>query len=123
MGEHAVLRMHPSCSLGNLRIASSESLYFLRCCPPLFRLPLQQGKVLPHSRHTERVWAIAQRRGRTADVAQRRYVELTGSISIRTGSTALSDVFAEPAWLAAHLNDQGVPVLEGDVSQSANGPC
>jgi thiosulfate/3-mercaptopyruvate sulfurtransferase len=44
---------------------------------------------------------------------------LTDSISIRAGSAALSDVFAEPAWLAEHLNDPGVRVVEVDVSRAA----
>jgi thiosulfate/3-mercaptopyruvate sulfurtransferase len=44
---------------------------------------------------------------------------LTDSISIRAGSTALSDVFAEPVWLAEHLNDPAIRVVEVDVSRSA----
>ena len=44
---------------------------------------------------------------------------MTDSISIRAGSAALSDVFAEPAWLAEHLNDPGVRVVEVDVSRAA----
>jgi thiosulfate/3-mercaptopyruvate sulfurtransferase len=44
---------------------------------------------------------------------------LTNSISIRAGSTALSDVFAEPAWLAERLNDPDVRVVEVDVSRAA----
>jgi thiosulfate/3-mercaptopyruvate sulfurtransferase len=43
---------------------------------------------------------------------------LTKSISIRVASPALSDVFAEPAWLAEHLNDPGVRVVEVDVSRT-----
>ncbi len=44
---------------------------------------------------------------------------MTDSISIPAGSPALSDVFAEPAWLAEHLNDPGVRVVEVDVSRVA----
>lgn len=44
---------------------------------------------------------------------------MTDSISIRAGNAALADVFAEPAWLAEHLNDPGVRVVEVDVSQAA----
>ena len=44
---------------------------------------------------------------------------MTDSISIRAGRAALSDVFAEPAWLEEHLNDPGVRVVEVDVSRSA----
>jgi thiosulfate/3-mercaptopyruvate sulfurtransferase len=44
---------------------------------------------------------------------------LTDSISIRAGRAALSDVFAEPAWLAEHLNDPGVRIVEVDVSRAA----
>jgi thiosulfate/3-mercaptopyruvate sulfurtransferase len=44
---------------------------------------------------------------------------LTDSISIRADSAALSAVFAEPAWLAEHLNDPGIRVVEVDVSRSA----
>jgi thiosulfate/3-mercaptopyruvate sulfurtransferase len=40
------------------------------------------------------------------------------SISIRADSTALSDVFAEPVWLAEHLNDPSVRVVEVDVSRA-----
>jgi len=49
----------------------------------------------------------------------RREVKLTDSISIRAGHAALSDVFAEPAWLAEHLNDPRVRVVEVDVSRAA----
>ncbi len=38
---------------------------------------------------------------------------------MRAGSAALSDVFAEPAWLAEHLNDPDVRVVEVDVSRAA----
>lgn len=41
------------------------------------------------------------------------------SISMRADSTALSDIFAEPSWLAEHLNDPGVRVIEVDVSRAA----
>jgi thiosulfate/3-mercaptopyruvate sulfurtransferase len=44
---------------------------------------------------------------------------LTDSISIRAGSPALADVLAQPAWLAEHLNDPGVRVVEVDVSRVA----
>jgi len=44
---------------------------------------------------------------------------LTDSISIRAGSATLSDVFVEPAWLAEHLNDPSVRVVEVDVSRAA----
>jgi thiosulfate/3-mercaptopyruvate sulfurtransferase len=44
---------------------------------------------------------------------------LTDSISIRADSAALSDVFAEPAWLEEHLNDPGISLVEVDVSRSA----
>jgi thiosulfate/3-mercaptopyruvate sulfurtransferase len=44
---------------------------------------------------------------------------LTDSISIRVDRAALSDVFAEPAWLAEHLNDPRVRVVEVDVSRAA----
>ena len=44
---------------------------------------------------------------------------MTDSISIRAGSATLSDVFVEPAWLAEHLNDPSVRVVEVDVSRAA----
>ena len=44
---------------------------------------------------------------------------MTDSISIRAGRAALSDVFVEPAWLAEHLNDPGVRIVEVDVSRAA----
>lgn len=44
---------------------------------------------------------------------------MTDSISIRAGRAALSDVFAEPAWLAEHLNDPDIRVVEVDVSRAA----
>ena len=43
---------------------------------------------------------------------------MTDNIAIRAKSTARSDVFAEPAWLAEHLNDPGVRVVEVDVSRA-----
>jgi len=46
-------------------------------------------------------------------------VELTDNISIRTNSTAISDVFAEPAWVAEHLSDPDVRLVEVDVSRAA----
>ena len=46
---------------------------------------------------------------------------MTDSIFIRAGRAALSDVFAEPAWLAEHLNDPGVRIVEVDVSRAAYG--
>jgi thiosulfate/3-mercaptopyruvate sulfurtransferase len=51
--------------------------------------------------------------------AQRRYVELTDNISTRANSAALADVFAESAWLAEHLDDPDVRVVEVDVSRAA----
>jgi thiosulfate/3-mercaptopyruvate sulfurtransferase len=44
---------------------------------------------------------------------------LTDNISMRANSAALSDVFAEPAWLAEHLDDPDVRVVEVDVSRVA----
>ncbi len=44
---------------------------------------------------------------------------MTDSISTRADSAALSDVFAELAWLAEHLNDADVRVVEVDVSRAA----
>ena len=44
---------------------------------------------------------------------------MTDSISMRADSPALSDMFAEPAWLVEHLNDPGVRVVEVDVSRAA----
>ncbi len=41
------------------------------------------------------------------------------NISIRSDSTALSNMFVEPVWLAEHLNDPGVRVVEVDVSRAA----
>jgi thiosulfate/3-mercaptopyruvate sulfurtransferase len=44
---------------------------------------------------------------------------LKDNISIKAKSEALSDIFAEPAWLAEHLDDPGVRVVELDVSRAA----
>jgi len=44
---------------------------------------------------------------------------LTDNISIRADSTALADVFAQPAWLAEHLDDPDICVVEVDVSRAA----
>jgi thiosulfate/3-mercaptopyruvate sulfurtransferase len=44
---------------------------------------------------------------------------LTDNLSMMTDSTALADVFAKPAWLAEHLEDPGVRVVEVDVSRAA----
>jgi thiosulfate/3-mercaptopyruvate sulfurtransferase len=44
---------------------------------------------------------------------------LTDNISIKARSAALSDVFVDPAWLAAHLDDPHVRVVEVDVSRAA----
>ena len=44
---------------------------------------------------------------------------MTDSISNQVNSTALSDVFVEPAWLAEHLDDPDVRVVEVDVSRAA----
>jgi thiosulfate/3-mercaptopyruvate sulfurtransferase len=44
---------------------------------------------------------------------------LTDNIAIRADSTALADVFAQPAWLAEHLDDPDVRVVEVDVSRAA----
>ena len=44
---------------------------------------------------------------------------MTDNISMRADSAALSDVFAEPAWLAEHLDDPDVRVVEVDVSRAA----
>jgi len=44
---------------------------------------------------------------------------LTDNISIRADSTALADVFAQPTWLAKHLDDPDVRVVEVDVSRTA----
>ncbi len=43
---------------------------------------------------------------------------MTDNITIRDKSAALSDVFAEPAWLAEHLDDPHVRVVEVDVSRA-----
>ena len=44
---------------------------------------------------------------------------MTDDIAIRAKSAARSSVFAEPAWLAEHLNDPDVRVVEVDVSRAA----
>jgi thiosulfate/3-mercaptopyruvate sulfurtransferase len=44
---------------------------------------------------------------------------LTNDISIKAENAAISDVFAEPAWLADHLDDPGVRLVEVDVSRAA----
>ncbi len=41
------------------------------------------------------------------------------SISLRDYSTTLAEVLAEPAWLAEHLNDADVRIVEVDVSRTA----
>ncbi len=44
---------------------------------------------------------------------------LTDNIAMRADSMALADVFAQPAWLASHLDDPDVGVVEVDVSRAA----
>jgi thiosulfate/3-mercaptopyruvate sulfurtransferase len=44
---------------------------------------------------------------------------LTDSLSSRADSTELAVVFAQPAWLAEHLDDPEVRVVEVDVSRAA----
>jgi thiosulfate/3-mercaptopyruvate sulfurtransferase len=44
---------------------------------------------------------------------------LTDSISIRADRAALAAVFAEPVWLAEHLTDPDIRVVEVDVSRAA----
>ena len=41
------------------------------------------------------------------------------SISMHEGTTALAEAFAEPAWLAEHLSDPQLRVVEVDVSRTA----
>jgi thiosulfate/3-mercaptopyruvate sulfurtransferase len=41
------------------------------------------------------------------------------STSLHTSSTSLADVLVEPAWLADHLNDADVRIVEVDVSRAA----
>ncbi len=41
------------------------------------------------------------------------------NISLRAESTGLSDVFVEPAWVASHLTDPHLRVVEVDVSRAA----
>ena len=43
---------------------------------------------------------------------------MTDTIESAVRSTAMTDVFAEPAWLAEHLDDPGVRVVEVDVSRA-----
>jgi thiosulfate/3-mercaptopyruvate sulfurtransferase len=44
---------------------------------------------------------------------------MTDSITIKADRASLEDVFAEPAWLAEHINDPNVRVVEVDVSRAA----
>lgn len=44
---------------------------------------------------------------------------MTDNIAMRANGAALSDVFEKPAWLAEHLGDAGVRVVEVDVSRAA----
>lgn len=44
---------------------------------------------------------------------------MTDNLSMRASRTALADVFAQPAWLAEHLDDPDVRVVEVDVSRVA----
>jgi thiosulfate/3-mercaptopyruvate sulfurtransferase len=44
---------------------------------------------------------------------------LTDNLSMLTNSAALADVFAQPAWLAEHLDDPDVRTVEVDVSRAA----
>jgi thiosulfate/3-mercaptopyruvate sulfurtransferase len=44
---------------------------------------------------------------------------LTDNLSMLAGSTALADVFAQPVWLAEHLDDPDICVVEVDVSRAA----
>ncbi len=44
---------------------------------------------------------------------------MTDNISMRADATALAEVFAQPAWLAEHLDDPDVRVVEVDVSRAA----
>ena len=44
---------------------------------------------------------------------------LTNNISMRADSTALADVVAQPVWLAEHLDDPDIRVVEVDVSRAA----
>jgi thiosulfate/3-mercaptopyruvate sulfurtransferase len=44
---------------------------------------------------------------------------MTDNLSILADSTALADVFAQPVWLAEHLDDPDVRVVEVDVSRAA----
>ena len=44
---------------------------------------------------------------------------MTDNLSMLIDSTALADVFAQPVWLAEHLDDPDVRVVEVDVSRAA----
>jgi thiosulfate/3-mercaptopyruvate sulfurtransferase len=44
---------------------------------------------------------------------------MTDNLSLLADSTALMDVFAQPVWLAEHLDDPDVRVVEVDVSRAA----
>ncbi|MGO8947993.1 MAG: sulfurtransferase [Ktedonobacterales bacterium] len=44
---------------------------------------------------------------------------MTDNIALQAGSAALLEVFVEPAWLAEHLADPGIRVVEVDVSRAA----
>ncbi len=44
---------------------------------------------------------------------------MADSSSLRVANAALSNVFAEPAWLVEHLNDPDVRMVEVDVSRAA----
>ena len=44
---------------------------------------------------------------------------MTDNLSMLADSTALADVFAQPVWLAEHLDDPDVRVVEVDVSRAA----
>ena len=52
------------------------------------------------------------------DITQRRYITLTDNLAIRAKSTTRSDVFVDPVWLAEHLDDPDVRVIEVDVSRA-----
>jgi len=44
---------------------------------------------------------------------------LTDNIAMQADNTALAEVFAQPIWLASHLDDPDVRVVEVDVSRAA----
>ena len=44
---------------------------------------------------------------------------MTDNLSMLTDNTALADVFAQPVWLAEHLDDPDVRAVEVDVSRAA----